>query len=319
MLYPISVPKANSAEDLIGYIDYSGQVVVDPTYAAGAFFSEGFASVCREDGSSGFIDGEGHTRIPFRFRGLGLFNEGLCPIGQGSRVGYVSRNGEWQIEPRFAVASPFSEGLATASLDGISFGCVDRKGAFIVRPAYDQLGIFRNGLCAANSEDRWGYVGRDGSVKIPFQFEGPRALGFSHGRAGVGIGGRWGFIDIAGDWAVMPQYEDVWRFAEGVAPVRCKGKWGLVDPDGRLRVAPKFDELDEFDGGMAAASLDGKAGFVSPEGEWVVEPRFDRCYRFVGDLAVVQTGDKYSYVSRRGEVVWTSEPYSMPQVPPFRE
>ncbi|MFN7647064.1 MAG: WG repeat-containing protein, partial [Acidobacteriota bacterium] len=81
----------------------------------------------------------------------------------------------------------------------------------------------------------------------------------------------------------------------------------------------RFDELNEFDGGMAAASLDGKAGYVSPEGEWLIEPRFDRCYRFVGDLAVVQNGDKYSYVSKRGEVVWTSEPYSMPQVPLFRE
>lgn len=45
----------------------------------------------------------------------------------------------------------------------------------------------------------------------------------------------------------------------------------------------------------------------------------DRCQRFVEDLAVVQTADKCSYVSRRGEVVWTSEPYPTPQLPPFKE
>jgi hypothetical protein len=228
MLYPISVPKPDSAEDLIGYVDGFGRVVVKPSYAAGSYFAEGLASVCREDGSSGFIDGDGRTNVPFRFCGIGLFNEGLCPIGQGSKVGYVDRSGSWQIEPRFAVANRFSEGLATVSPDGVSFGCVDRKGAFIVRPSYDQLGVFRSGLCAANRANKWGYIGRDGSVEIPLLFEGPRALGFSHGRAGVCIGGRWGFVDVAGDWAVMPQYEDVWRFAEGVASVRCDGKWGLV-------------------------------------------------------------------------------------------
>jgi hypothetical protein len=94
---------------------------------------------------------------------------------------------------------------------------------------------------------------------------------------------------------------------------------GFSDPDGRLRLAPKFDELDEFDGGMAAASLDGKAGFISIEGQWIIEPRYDKCFRFVGDLAVVQSGDTYSLLSRSGAVVWTSEPYAMPQTPPLSE
>ena len=59
MLYPISVPKPDSAEDWIGYIDRSGKVVVKPSYEAGAYFSEGFAAVCRDDGLSGFIDADG--------------------------------------------------------------------------------------------------------------------------------------------------------------------------------------------------------------------------------------------------------------------
>ena len=83
MLYPISVPKPDSADDLVGYIDRAGQIVVSPIYAAGSYFSEGYASICREDGLSGFIDTRGDLRIPFKFRGLDLFHEGLCPIGQG--------------------------------------------------------------------------------------------------------------------------------------------------------------------------------------------------------------------------------------------
>jgi WG containing repeat len=319
MLYPISVPKPNSAEDLIGYIDHSGRVVVKPTYAAGAYFSETLAAVCRGDGLSGFIDVDGETRIPFRYHGLGLFHEGLCPIGQGSAVGYLHRSGRWQIKPRFAVAGRFSEGLAKVSLDGSSFGYVDRVGTFVVKPLYEQVGVFSNGLGAASQEGKWGYVGRDGSVIIPFQFQGPRAQVFTNGRAGVSIGGRWGFIDAGGNWVVMPQYEDVRRFNEGFAPVRHSEKWGVIDAAGRIRTTPRFDELGEFDQGMAAASSAGRAGFVSPEGEWVIEPNFDKCYRFVGALAMVRIGDRYSYLSQSGVVVWTSEPHAMPQAPPFKE
>lgn len=39
MPYPISVPKPDSPEDLIGYIDRSGRIIVNPVYDAGAWFS----------------------------------------------------------------------------------------------------------------------------------------------------------------------------------------------------------------------------------------------------------------------------------------
>jgi hypothetical protein len=38
MLYPISVPIAQSEKDLFGYINGQGQVVVDPVFAGAAAF-----------------------------------------------------------------------------------------------------------------------------------------------------------------------------------------------------------------------------------------------------------------------------------------
>ena len=69
MLYPISVPKPNSAEDLVGFISAEGQVVVRPSYAGGSYFFEGKASVVDGSGKSGFIDDLGNLVIPCRFEG----------------------------------------------------------------------------------------------------------------------------------------------------------------------------------------------------------------------------------------------------------
>lgn len=39
------------------------------------------------------------------------------------------------IEPRFLVASEFSEGLAFASTDGENFGFIDLTGKFVIPPS----------------------------------------------------------------------------------------------------------------------------------------------------------------------------------------
>jgi hypothetical protein len=83
MLYPISVPIAQSDQNLFGYINREGQVVVDPVFAGGAASSEGKASVLDRHRNAGFIDQSGLLVIPHRFQGLGRFVHGLCSIGGG--------------------------------------------------------------------------------------------------------------------------------------------------------------------------------------------------------------------------------------------
>src|ERR1700722_19306492 len=104
MLYPISIPKPNSPDDLVGFIDGRGHTVVRPRYTAGSYFFEGKASVVDESGKSGFIDAVGNQVIPCCFKGLGKFRNGLCSINGG----FIDHAGKWVIEPRFLVASDFS-------------------------------------------------------------------------------------------------------------------------------------------------------------------------------------------------------------------
>src|SRR5258708_3032558 len=108
MLYPITIPRPNSLEDLVGFIDENGRVTVAPSYAGGSYFFEGKASVVDGNGKSGFIDYLGNLLIPCGFSGLGKFRNGLCSINGG----FIDHSGNWLIEPRFLVASDFSEGRA---------------------------------------------------------------------------------------------------------------------------------------------------------------------------------------------------------------
>src|SRR5215813_496720 len=110
MLYPISEIAPEDTENLVGFINSDGHVVVSPRYSGASFYFEGKASVLDAAGKSGFIDSLGNLTIPFRFDGLGYFKSGLCSINGG----FIDHFGSWFIEPRFLAASQFSEGRAFA-------------------------------------------------------------------------------------------------------------------------------------------------------------------------------------------------------------
>jgi hypothetical protein len=312
MLYPVSKPVLPGRGQAFGYINDKGDIAIPLSYSGAEHFFEGKAAVLDSAGRSGFIDRHGNLLIKCRFAGLSRFHGGVCSINGG----YLGHSGDWLIEPRYLVASPFSEGLAFVTVDGELFGYIDHTARFVVAPEFQVCRHFSEGLAAVRVDDRWGYIDRQGRLALPTAFEGAYATGFRNGMAGVRLDGKCGFIDRTGRFVIGPKYDELGPFAEGVARVQSQGKWGWIDEEGAQVLECRYEELGQLEGGIAPAKLDGRAGFVSQDGSWFVEPRFESSYKFFGDLAIVRNGITYSYISKRGEIVWTSEPYALTKLPP---
>jgi hypothetical protein len=65
----------------IGFIDKTGQVIVNPKYSACRDFSEGLAAVRNglwQSGLWGFIDRTGQVVVPYHFADVGAFHDGLA-------------------------------------------------------------------------------------------------------------------------------------------------------------------------------------------------------------------------------------------------
>lgn len=124
-----------------GYINSRGHEVMTG-FGYVESFSEGIACVAMFDPSSRsftrrFIDKEGITvitlnpYIPFSRQGSFGFKEGLATVvdPDTEKVGYMDKTGRMVISPRFAVAYPFSNGLARVALfDGCGFVYIDKSG-----------------------------------------------------------------------------------------------------------------------------------------------------------------------------------------------
>lgn len=299
MLYPTSVPPPGGgqgayAQGAYGYTDGEGRRVIDPFFTGAAAFSEGKASVLDQRGNAGFLDLKGSLAIPHRSTGLGRFVHGLC----ATRGGYINHQGEWAIPPRFLVDSNFSEGPAFASFDGEHFGFIGLDGNSVVEPDFDQCRRFSEGLAAVLKGGRWGYIDHAGDFAIPAVFEGKIVTTFREGRAGACVDGKYGLIDTHGVFVVKPEYDLIGVLAENRVRVQAGGKWGLLDRFGNQIVECLFDEIRSFDGGIAPARIGNKAGFIERDGRWAFEPRFKRSFGFVGELAVVVTDKVWSCINR---------------------
>ena len=103
-LFPITVGSK------YGYIDTSGNIVIQPRFDDAWRFSEGLAPVLVED-KWGFIDQTGKIVITPRFFEAMPFTEGLALVGEFfgtsrcvGNYGYIDKTGKLVIAPQFSVA-----------------------------------------------------------------------------------------------------------------------------------------------------------------------------------------------------------------------
>lgn len=137
--------------ELWGYIDHTGEYVIEPQFFKAYMFSEGLAEVNIPGEGLGYIDKEGNVVIKLNVDLTYPFSEGLALVVEevlGDKpYGYIDKSGEYVIEPRFDYAESFSEGLALVSIyEGniTKRGFIDKAGNFVIGPTEGiRFGNFR--------------------------------------------------------------------------------------------------------------------------------------------------------------------------------
>lgn len=242
------------------YIDLEGRRVPEQVVPrATSYIHEGLA-VFSEGGKDGFIDHTGRIVIEPRFDAAGVFFDGLAAVEIGRRKesyrsrtitgaykeqfstipgkwGYINKQGDFVIEPRYEGALAFSEQRAGVKLDG-KWGFINKSGALVVNPVFEQAQRHFNGLACVVLEGKTGYVDRDGKMVIPPRFSSGRP--FADWLAAVEIDGAWGYIDRTGTIVIEPQFHKAFEFRGGLATVwfdkLCgySNCWGYINPQGKF-------------------------------------------------------------------------------------
>jgi len=129
------------------------------------------------------------------------------------------------------------------------------------------------------------------------------AYQFSEGRAVVMVNGKYGVIDIEGNYIAEPKYDAIGDYHGSYANVKLNGKWGYIDSAGNIVIPIKYEYASIFSEGLAAVQIGGKYGFIDSLGKVVIAPKYEYCYFFSEGLAGVVINGNLGFINRNGELV----------------
>ncbi len=263
---------------------------------------------------------------------------GLYPVHVGDTWGYIDNTGKMIIQPQFAAADFFSEGLAavmpvnpvvqasdqattseaadperaadqaTAGARAL-WGFIDRTGKLVIQPRFNEASPFSDGLAMVWASDFHGFIDTSGKKVIDLQGY-VEAHDFSEGLAVVGQlsgdQGYYGYIDKSGALVIPNQFYDAADFSEGLAPVSQEGKYGYIDKTGYWVIQPSYEHAGSFSEGLACVQIetaDGLLyGYIDKTGKVVIQPRFQSAEEFHEGLAVADDGSGSSQLETLGYI-----------------
>jgi hypothetical protein len=240
----------------IGFIDRSGQFVIDPVFDEAWAFTPGFASTpVRQGSSAGAIDRTGAWL--FRIDADGLRR--AVAVDGGTQFG-------WHF-PRHT--SFVSRELVRR------WGLLDLDGHVLLEAQFDQpLQRCADGHLAVLRDRQWLYFKSDGT---PLQPSNGVILGEGCGSIApyiVKANDKFGLVDGDGREIVPPAFEALIAVTKDVWNAKLDGKWGRIGPDGHWLFEPKFEYLSRTTPIIVAATA-AKRGFLRADGSWLIEPRYD--------------------------------------------
>ena len=214
--------------------------------------------------------------IEYAYQDARDFHEGLAAVKQNDRWGYIDYLG------RVAIPFIFRGPDAGDFSDGFAF----------VEDHY----IDTNGNAA------FVHIDEDTDERVERFFT--NGLPFSEGLAAVQSGGRWGYIDLMGNYVISPAFERAGSFSDGLAPAMKNGHWGYINPRGAFVIEPIYTKAEEFHEGYAAVNLRGRWGFINKNGKYIVRPSYYEAGNFSDGLAPVRTKTNYrgwGYIRTNGK------------------
>lgn len=267
-----------------GYIDKTGKYLINPLFGRARHFKDGLAYVqtdrkrayIKNNGAPiggnfydrlerfsdkraligindkvGFIDLEGNQVIPAKFDNAKAFRDGIAEVRVGNDTKAIDTNGNFVTKP--VAHNDFWDGPITDGLVRISkeekcerkYGFSDRFGKVVIKPIYDNVGIFSDGLCPVQINEKFGVIDKTGKLVIPAIYD-HLGQSFEEKRISFFLDGKCGVLDEQGNVVIQPTYNRIYPFKNGFAVTQQGIKYGFIDMNGKVLFEPQFDSASRF-------------------------------------------------------------------------
>ncbi|MDF2935580.1 MAG: hypothetical protein K0Q90_953 [Paenibacillaceae bacterium] len=318
----------------------------------------------------GYLNASGQWLVEPRFDKAESFQDGFAVVGMKSeqadtfKLGYIRKDGTYLIEPHYDFAFDFEGDYAIVGMKGSShneYGVINKLGQLIVPVQYEHITansstdkankgsysfeLIKNGLyglylpkmnklvepeytshfimldeyAMTYKNDKIGFIFFNSGKVMEPQFDNRtyvvQETGYdSYGVEPVSIkeigvqvekNGKYGVFDLNGSTLLDIKYEEI-RFTEAnVFVAESNGKQEIIRKNGVLLVKEQFDDISSYNWRYHYyVTLGGKKGILKQDGSYLLTPQYDDIDRFDLDgYAKIKLNGKEGVLDSRGKVV----------------
>ncbi|MES2761142.1 MAG: WG repeat-containing protein [Bacteroidota bacterium] len=272
----ILIPLKN-ADDKFGFIDTLGTWVIQSHYDDALPFSEGFASVCKNDSCF-----------------------------------YINKEGQKISNHYFEEAESYKDGVAIVKKDNVYF-LINRSGQYISKGYQDMNRPFEK-LYIAKSNNTYGAINAKGEIVIPFSY---KKLGnFKNGYAYY-MAAQYGLVDVnnralQANWDWISDVD-----TNSMVVVKRSNQFGLMTVDELLILPTEFDYITYCSGDIYLVVKKNLYGFFNSKGkcfvtavEYDYNPAFEPDYYTNGTYFKLMKDDEVALIDANGRYSINFNTYS---------
>lgn len=188
----------------------------------------------------GYRNHLGEVVIAPQFSKARPFNEGLAAVQKNGQWGFINQQGTYIVKPLYQDASSFRGGFAKIWYDK-RWGMVNKQGKVTIPVKYDKLShIFGRGnvpthMAKAKQNEMFGVLDKNTGKRLtPFQYQYIATRLIEERLTVQDKAGKYGFLNKNGQQVVACQYDQVKSFSKGKALVEQNGKRFFISPSGEF-------------------------------------------------------------------------------------
>ena len=177
----------------------------------------------------------------------GEFSEGLCAVKKGEKWGFVDTTGRLVIDCGLTYRpGDFLDEMAAFKGENALFGYIDTRGEVVINPQYAEAYPFHNGLAIiqmpyerTNMDYTYGYCAIDKDAKVVYRYGKEYVESdISDRLIIIKKNNMKGFMDIKGNIVIFPEFDELRPFNSGRAYALKKSKYG--DTEGYIDGSGEF-------------------------------------------------------------------------------
>ncbi len=326
-------------KDLWEYVDGRGRVVIPASFTEVKDVSpQATLTWVQKDGQWGLFSRENFTMlVKPQFDAIQALSDSASIVRKGNAFGVLShRNGSltvpveatqinrlerniiaYQHKGKWGAIQAKGNIIVPAQYDTLimqeprimlvkdnMYGLADAQGRIILKPVYQQVGAFNQGVAAVRKDGKVGYVNIHGKFVIEPQYE--EGLPFHKGKAIVKKAGKWGAVSISNKSVIPAQYESLqYSAVHDLFSAESNGKTTLLNAQGQLLVKDEIVKIAIEDTSKLVRiwKASGADYFNTATKEWQTSQNFERVQPFRNGYALAGTNNQWGVIDASGKII----------------